>query len=381
MRILIVHNHYQDVGGEDMVFHQEVDYLKQSHEVETLTFQNKKGWKGLLQYLSYPYNLWAAQKLTRKIKSFSPDVIHVHNIHYASGPILFRVAQQENIPVAFTLHNYRMVCPSALLFFEGRRYMESIGKSFPWNAVKLGVLDHSIPKTFLTAFTYRLHAWLGTWSKVDAFIPLTSWAGRILMEGNLGIRKEQIFIKPNFISPLPFTLEETEEYYIYIGRLSVEKGVKQLFANFDNESAPHLKVIGDGPLRALAPNRKNIELLGYLNRDKITHYLLKAKAVIIPSICLEGFPLALLEGMSLKKLIIISQEIAASEIIEDGVNGFKINPENFLSTLKEIDQREDLNAIAERGHQVFLDHFTPEKVMNQLNEIYQVIKDRKADQG
>jgi glycosyltransferase involved in cell wall biosynthesis len=381
MRILVVHNHYQDPGGEDMVFHQEVTYLKQMHEVETLTFQNKKGWRGLFQYLSYPFNLWAGQKLRSRIKSFAPDVIHVHNIHYASGPILFRVAQQENIPVAFTLHNYRLVCPSALLFFEGKRFMDSIGKRFPWKAVQLGVLDHSIPKTFLTAFTYRLHAWLGTWSKVDAFLPLTSWAGKILLDGKLGINQEQIFTKPNFISPLPFSHEETEDYYIYIGRLSVEKGVKQLFANFDNDTAPHLKVIGEGPLRAIAPNRKNVELLGYLDRERMTQYILKAKAVIIPSICLEGFPLALLEGMSLRKLVIISQEIAASEIIADGVNGFKINPEDFLTKIKEIDQRKDLSAIAERGHQVFLQNFTPEKVMNQLNDIYRVIMDRKVGRG
>lgn len=49
MRILIIHTFYQSPGGEDTVFQQEQELLAVDHEVLSLTFQNKKGWKGALQ--------------------------------------------------------------------------------------------------------------------------------------------------------------------------------------------------------------------------------------------------------------------------------------------------------------------------------------------
>lgn len=374
MRILLVHNYYQDPGGEDGVFHQEAEALSESHTVERLTFRNRKGLYGLIQYLLYPYNLFAAFRLRRKIGQFAPDLIHVHNIHYASGPILFRTARRLRIPVVFTLHNYRLLCPSALLFYRGERYMNSIGKTFPWDAVRKGVLDESVPKTFLTAFTYRLHAWLGTWKNVDAFLPLTAYAQKLLLEGRLSIPEEHIHVKPNFINPLPAGTfsSEAEPFFLFIGRLSEEKGVRQLLQAFNTPGAPPLQIIGDGPLRNL-PAGPNIRHLGYLSREKIGEYIRASRGIVIPSVCLEGFPLALLEGFSLKTPVILSREVAASEVIEDGKNGFLIDPQNFSGKIKEIYQHPDLQEVGEKGFETYEARFTKKKVMQLLEEIYREI--------
>jgi len=374
MRILLIHNYYQDPGGEDGVFHQEAAALKEKHRVELLTFRNRKGLKGLLQYLLYPYNIFAAFRLRKKIRDFAPDLIHIHNIHYASGPILFRTARRLRIPVVFTLHNYRLLCPSALLFYKGRRYMGSVGKAFPWDAVRKGVLDGSVPKTFLTAFTYRFHAWLGTWKNTDAFLPLTNYAGELLLRGRLGIRAEHIYVKPNFIEPLavPAVSGDKTPYFLFIGRLSEEKGVKQLIHAFNRPDAPPLQIIGDGPLRHLPENPVNAGLrhLGYLSREKIAGHMAGSRGIVIPSICLEGFPLALLEGFSLKVPVILSSEVAASEVIEDGRNGFLIDPRDFAEKIKEIYSRADLAPIGEAGFLTYTERFTKEKVIGRLEEIY-----------
>lgn len=376
MRILIVHNRYQDPGGEDTVFQQEVQALSENHTVDTLLFQNRKGWRGALQFLSYPYNLRAGALLRKKLAHFKPDLVHVHNIHYASGPILFRVLAKMKVPAVFTVHNYRLVCPSALLFYKGERYMESVGKAFPWDAVRKGVLDGSVIKTFVTAFTYRLHAYLGTWRKVNAYLPLTNFAGDLLMKGALGIQKEQIFTKPNFIHAFSMAEGHSGNYYLYIGRLSVEKGVEPLLSTFGREGMPDLYLVGDGPLQPLVPSRANIRQLGYLSREAFTPYLAGAKAIVVPSICLEGFPLALQEGMALKKPVLISKEVAASEIIRDGVNGFLLDPWNFQERLLEIDRRSDLSAIGEAGHELYREKYTKEKVMKLLEEIYRITLER-----
>src|SRR5690606_32986580 len=116
MRILVIHNFYQHAGGEDTVFQQEVEELKKVHTVETLTFQNKKGWRGALQFMAYPWNIRAMRIVKKYVKTFQPDIVHIHNTHYATGPAIIRTIKKQQIPVVMTLHNFRLLCPSATLF-------------------------------------------------------------------------------------------------------------------------------------------------------------------------------------------------------------------------------------------------------------------------
>src|SRR5690606_29355553 len=120
MRILVIHNFYQHAGGEDTVFRQEVEELEKEDDVETLACQNKKGWRGALQYLSYPWKIRATRKGKKIIKSLAPDIVHIHNLHYSSRPLLISSAYQLGIPVVMTLHNFRLLCPSASIFCRGR---------------------------------------------------------------------------------------------------------------------------------------------------------------------------------------------------------------------------------------------------------------------
>src|SRR5690554_6323501 len=161
MRILIIHNFYQDPGGEDLVYRQERELLAQTAEVHVLEYHNQKGLKGFMQFLSYPYNLLAANKLSRKIREIQPDIIHIHNLHYAAGPLLVAAAKRHGIPVVMTLHNYRLLCPSATLYHQGALFTDSLTRTFPWKAVRLGVWADSRLKTFWLALTNHLHRRLG----------------------------------------------------------------------------------------------------------------------------------------------------------------------------------------------------------------------------
>lgn len=384
MRILIVHNYYQDPGGEDIVFLQEKGMLAKNHTVETLTFKNRKGWRGLIQFLLYPYNFIAGQKLNKAIKSFKPDLIHVHNIHYASGPILFRAASNLQVPVVFSLHNYRLLCPSANLFYNGKVYLESIDKKFPWDAIKKGVLDNSILKTFWTAFVYKFHNLIGTWARVDQYLVLSSKAKALILESSLAIQAKQISVKPNFIkTQVEPKAEKRKPYILYVGRLSLEKGANPLVSGFSKPGMPELKILGDGPLKEeleeLATD--NISFLGFQNKEVVYRYLAEATAVILPSVCYEGFPIVFLEALSLKTPVILSETLIVSEWIEDGKNGFIIDPYNFKDAIKTIMDNKDLKEIGENGYQLYKDQFTEEKTGNLLIERYnKLIMDKTASQ-
>lgn len=382
LRILIVHNYYQDPGGEDIVFLQEQTMLAKNDTIETLTFKNRKGLKGLIQFLLYPYNFIAANKLRRAIKSFHPDLVHIHNIHYASGPILFRTAKNHGVPVVFSLHNYRLLCPSANLFFNGKVYLESIDKKFPWDAVRKRVLDNSLLKTFWTAWVYKFHKLIGTWAQVDQYLVLTAKAKSLILESNLAIRSEQITVKPNFIKTLSLSeAVKRKPYILYVGRLSVEKGVNPLVSGFSKPGMPDLKILGDGPLKKELEETaaENISFLGFQAKEKVYQYIAEATAVILPSICYEGFPIVFLEALAIKTPVILSETLIVSEWVEDGQNGFIINPYNFEDAIKRIMENNDLKEIGENGYQLYIDQFTEEEVSKQLNELYySILKDKKA---
>ena len=84
LKILVIHTKYIHYGGEDVVVEQEIDLLKNKYEVKHIFFQNKKGLLGALQFLMSIWNIKAAKKVRKQIKCFKPDVVHLHNLHYAS---------------------------------------------------------------------------------------------------------------------------------------------------------------------------------------------------------------------------------------------------------------------------------------------------------
>lgn len=184
MKILLIHTRYQLHGGEDAVVQQEMELLKQSHEVEILYFQNQSGWRGALQFLSAIWNVKIASEVKAKIREFQPDVVHTHNWHFATGPLLFRVINRLRIPIVHSVHNYRLLCPSAILLNNGAVFTNSLKQSFPWSAIVNKVYRNSLILTFWLAFVVWFHKKIGTWKKINSYVCLTPFAVDLFEQDN-----------------------------------------------------------------------------------------------------------------------------------------------------------------------------------------------------
>jgi glycosyltransferase involved in cell wall biosynthesis len=283
MRILIIHTFYQDPGGEDTVFQQESSLLAQGHEVQTLTFQNKKGWRGALQTIGSFWNICAAQRVKKIIRTFKPDIVHVHNTHYAAGPIIVRTIAKLGIPQVMTLHNFRLLCPSATLYHHNHLFLDSLQEEFPWTAIRQKAFNNSTVKTFLLALNYWFHRKIGTWAKVNRYINLSSFAKNIFVESTLHLPSTKFEIKPNFVFPATIAPEGTKAYFVYVGRLSDEKGILNLIDTFIGTDF-QLQLIGGGPLEnevlRSIKNQPNISYLGFKKRSEILPLIAKAQALL-----------------------------------------------------------------------------------------------------
>ncbi|MBP2283119.1 glycosyltransferase involved in cell wall biosynthesis [Flavobacterium sp. CG_23.5] len=384
MKILLIHTHYQLQGGEDAVVEQELEFLKQHHDVEILRFQNLSIWKGALQFLVSIWNIGAAKKVKSKIREFQPDVVHVHNWHFAMGPLVFRVINRLGIPLVHTVHNYRLLCPSAILLNEGKLFTKSLKDPFPWSAVRNKVYRSSAVQTFWLAFVVWFHKKIGTWKKIDSYVCLTPFAVDLFQQSNFGVSKEQFTVKPNF-TRIPEVSQPIKrgEHFLFIGRLSEEKGIDILLHAF-KELPFSLQIAGDGPLKEQVVNAtkesSNISYLGNLSNEKVIEELQKAQALIFPSVWYETFGLVNIEAFVSRTPVLASNIGAPQSLIRDGYNGFLFEP-GKVNRLREVISKFNALSIIEKGKmganafESYQSNYTPELQEHYFESIYnQVLK-------
>jgi glycosyltransferase involved in cell wall biosynthesis len=380
MKILLVHNTYQKSGGEDAVFQNEGDLLKQHGNTVIHETKDNEEINGVVQKvktaLNTIYSVRARKAFSHRLKRERPDIIHIHNFFPLFTPAIFYAAKALRIPTVFTLHNYRIICPTAVLMHQGKINERSI-KSGPFWTIPHKVYKDSIFGTFALASMILFHKVIGTWkNQVDCFVVLTEFAKNKFIEA--GIPADKIKVKPNFI-PDPHNKETAIDkkggYAIYAGRLSTEKGVSTLLKSWESIDYP-LKIVGDGPLmeEVVAAQNPNIEILGFQQNEDVQRLIQHADFLIMPSEWYEGFPMTLLESFANSTPALVSDIGSLAEIVEHGKTGLKFEAGNTESLIKTVEtflndsNRQELSVNARRA---YLAHYTPSKNYKSLMSIYQ----------
>lgn len=344
MRILLVHNQYQHRGGEDTVLESELKLLQKYGEtVDTLMFNNDQI-KSPLEKIKYGlysfYNPESSRLLERKIKEFRPDVIHVHNFFPIASPALFYAANKQDIPIVMTLHNYRLICPNAMFFRDDQVCEACISKSFALDGVLHGCYRNSRVQTLFLAGMTWFHRTAGTWpERVDKYILLTQFAKNKFLDSSLKLSDTKMVIKPNFVEDRGFDPEK-EEYCLFVGRLSKEKGIDTLLEAFKN-SERKIVIVGTGPfsdkVEEYAEKHSNIEYAGFQSIDFIIAKLKKAKALIFTSIWYEGMPMTILEAFSAATPVICGDLGGPAEIVQDKKTGLVYSVGDSADLLKKVE--------------------------------------------
>lgn len=394
MNILQIHNYYQQPGGEDRVFHSEAELLRfTGHNVIQYTLHNDQ-----INYLSkaelFRKTIWNAasyHEVEQLIVKNKPDVCHFHNIFPLVSPSAYYACQKNHVPVIQTLHNYRLICLNALLLREGSVCEDCVHKVLPLPGVLNGCYHQSKAASFVVAAMLGVHRLMGTWSrKVDTYIALTEFARKKFVEGGLPAKK--IVVKPNFVTSNT-ELSHTSNYALFVGRLSVEKGVTNLLEAWKTLDHIPLKIVGDGPLFEFAKEyiERNclgqIELLGSQSVDEVTRHLIQALFLVFPSNCFETFGMTIIEAFACGVPVISSRLGAPTDIIENQRTGLFFQPGSAQDLAEKVKWAWDYKTIMEEmGNNARLEYeskYTAEKNLHALEEIYkQTIENYKTrDKG
>ena len=383
--ILLVHNEYQNPGGEDVVFEQERAllenhghsvpvYWRSNHEIAKLT---------QLGRAALPVRaVWAGdsrREMALLLAREKPDVVHVHNTFMMISPSIFSACREAKVPVVQTLHNYRLACPAANFFRDGKVCEECV-EFGPWRSLRYACYRGSRAATAGSALVLEVHRRLRTWTeKVDGFIALAEFARQRFIAA--GLPAERIHVKPNFVDPDPGAAVEKGDYAISVGRFSTEKGLWTLLAAWQllGMSIP-LHIVGDGPLRGELEREAgkrgltDVVFRGRLSRGETAEEMRRARVLIHPSECYENFPMAIAEAFACATPVICSRLGAMQEIVTDGQTGLLFAPGDPVDLARQVRHlwerpplREDMGRRARLEYKA---RYTAEQNYSRLMEIY-----------
>lgn len=342
---------------------------------------NKFSIKDIIKFF---YNYDAIRKLKKIIKTEKPDIAHLHNIAHQFSPAIISVLKKNNIPVVQTLHDYKLICPNAILFSKNKVCEKCRGGKY-YNCFTNRCMKNSWAKSLLGMLEAYLHnKVLKSYGQVDMFIAPSKFMKDKCI--SFGVPEEKIKVIYNFLDFKDFKNTEAvdlENYILFYGRLSGEKGIETVLDSIKNlKSNINFKIVGSGlDYKKISDKINNLELsdrvlmLGPKYGDELKEVIQKAKAVVIPSLWPENMPYCLLESMASGKAVIIAKSGGMPELINDKENGFVFEPGNSKKLANIIDNIAYLD-ITEIGRKArkSIEQFNVNSHYKQIIKIFENIK-------
>jgi glycosyltransferase involved in cell wall biosynthesis len=374
LRILFVHNAYQQRGGEDSVVDDEIQLLRENgHEVE-LYRRDNHDIASMGKLAAVRDTLWSARTV-REVEAvlirFRPDVIHTHNTFPLISPSLYWAAAKRHVPVVQTLHNFRLLCPQAMLLREGKVCEDCVGK-LPWRGVAHRCYRGSLPQSAALAGMLVLHRGLGTYAnKITRYIALNDFCREVFVRG--GLPANRLCVKPNFVSD-PGVGSVIRKGFLYVGRLSVEKGITTLAAALAEEPGQQCEVIGTGPEGGEIVRLPNVKMAGWQQGDYIAARMKNSLALVMPSLWYENFPRTLVEAFACGLPVIASRLGAMAALIRDGETGLLFEPgdaRDLAAKLAWAQVHPDaMRGMGEAARWEYESKYTPQRNLEMLLAIY-----------
>jgi len=278
------------------------------------------------------YSREARRKFHQIIDRFSPDIIHLQNIMGHISPSIIFEARKRNIPMVWTLHDYKLICPNTHFLIDttgeiceactGGRYYQPVLK----RCKKGSLLASSMAS--LEAYSHRL---MKVRDQIDAFItPSKFLRTKLIANGFIPAKVHHI---PHYLPEDLFqATPKNDNYMLYLGRLTTIKGVNILMEA--SEKVPDIRIRLAGRLEEpfkskllnLMPN--NVEYLGVVHDKELRQLLANSTALVMPSVWYENQPFSILEAFACEKPVIASDLGGMKELVLHLERGILVPPGN-----------------------------------------------------
>lgn len=341
MKILMLHGHYSDTGGAEVVINNQINGLRaRGHEVLFFCFGEKNiNQRNLVvvreprsRFLRYVYqfliNPTGYIRIKKTIKSFRPDIIHLHNIDKHALTFLLPLKHYKTIR---SIHDFGIVCPAFWGIHKDDRKVCEQGIGF--KCIRHGCLNPCLYPLYYYLFKIK-HSFQR--KRVQGYITAT----HLMREYMENQEFRNIVVLPYFTDKRSAMAENTgKKEILFVGKLEENKGCESLIKAFGMvlEKIPdaRLTLVGSGVqeinLKKLSRSMnisEKINFCGSVPNKNIAKHYIDATVVVVPSLCMDNSPIVIYEALSFGKPVIATDRGGIPELITNGYNGFLVNADH-----------------------------------------------------
>jgi len=384
LRLLVLHSRYLSgpASGENRVVEDEISLLlKGGHEVRSWQ-PSPKDLGGLNLLKAGVGAVWshsAVSEVERIVRQFHPEVVHIHNWLPTLSPAVIRVGYREGSAVVMTLHNYRLMCLPSTFLRDGRICVDCLGRT-PWPGVVHSCYRNSLLGSAAVAASLSVHRTLQTFDRIALFLPVGEFVRSKYIEA--GFCPEQMRVKSNFSWPMT-KRKGPGDHFLFLGRLSPEKGVRTIMEAWKNTEGK-LLIVGDGPdavpLRGSAP--RNVEFTGALPPGRVADILHGARALLVPSVWYEAQPRVILEAYATGVPVVASRIGGLPDLVAEGESGFLVRPDDpaaWAAAAGRLFDDELSMRLGDGAYGLWQQRYSPERGLANLEDAYREALTRREE--
>lgn len=303
----------------------------------------------LKNIFAYFYNKEAEKKLDMLLKDISPDIAHVHLYVGGLTSSVLKVLKRHGIPVVYTAHDYRLVCPAYAFLDASNNICEACkGKYFYMCTIKRCSKKNILQSAVMSAEMYYRNLFYNPAKYIDGFIYVSNFAKEKHNEYFQSLKTKKSLVLYNFTTGIKNT-KTKKKYFLFFGRLSHEKGLNTLISAFSKLKSCELIIAGDGPERkkiefTLIKNEiSNIKCVGFVQGEALTELIANAFFVVVPSEWYENNPMTIVEAYRFGAPVIGANIGGIPEIINEGETGFLFESRDVESLTNVIQKAKSLS--------------------------------------
>ena len=377
-KILVVHNRYQLLGGEDVAVDSEIKFLSKHFEIKKIIFENKLENIFLdTFFLVTGFNLKSKKILNKAINEFNPDLIYLHNSWFKASLSIFKIIEKSKIPTVIKLHNFRYYCTKSFLsknHLNGEEFCKACG----YQGKKYRIINKYFKDSLLKSLLVLIYG-KRYFSKLKSnkfkLLVLTEFHKKFL-KNKLNINSK-VYIHPNLIT-LDRVIDDGKNNTIsYAGRISEEKGVDDLVESFIKADLKNtkLQIIGDGPLAKNLKNKfmnnKNIIFHDFVENSNVISLLKGSKAVVTATKLYEGQPTLLCEASLLGVPAIFPKTGGIEEFfpVDYPLSFEQFNYDDLINIFQNIDSMDSLKDIGAKNKEYISDLLHEQKLLKNFKEL------------
>jgi len=324
-------------------------------------------------------NFKAERLLKQTLNTLDPKdtIIHIHSVAKAISPSIYKIIYEANFKFITTLHDYFLACPNGSFYNYGKKQIceiEPLSLKCLFENCDSRNYGHKIwryVRTIIQRDYYRIP------EKIPYFIAISELSKKVLKK--YLPQNSKIFRLDN-----PIDIKKTQRIpiqdssvFLYVGRLSPEKGVEILLKN-SNYLTKDLMIVGNGPMFSdLKKRYKKVVFTGWKNKEEVNKIMKNARAVIYPSFWYEVQPLVVLESLAQGIPVVVPDTSASKELIIDGETGLLFkggDKEDLLKKMKQLENTAFANKLGENAYNLYWKNpFSIERHVKKLINIYKYI--------